>query len=261
MSRILLLPCPVHTQLVVSRLCSLFATLIPWRLRVAITSVVAVALVFASCGRNPNGPQPPGLATRFAAGRRRRSRRHRARRDRPGDTVQLTANAVKSNGSVEDVTSQVQWGSTTGRRWSGQRRRSRHRRPIKVRRKSSPTTRAIGVGAPDCAANRHLPPHGPDHRKRSRRSHVRVTVVAGVGEGLVSGTLGKSRGPIPCTACAGGCVSRPGEGYLDAIEEIDVSAHSAHDFELLPERPVPNLAGAYTLTLISVMPNGRRHAT
>ena len=39
------------------------------------------------------------------------------------------------------------------------------------------------------------------------------------------------------------------EGYLDAIQEIEVSAHSAHDFELVPERPMPNLAGAYTFTV------------
>ena len=185
--------------------------------------------------------------------------------------MQLTAHAVKSNGSVEDVTSQVQWGSTTGLRL------------VTVSAGGLATAGAIRgeteiiahYEGRSASARLMVLPTGTFRLKGRITENglgvpsVRLTVVAGVGEGLASGTgSGTEWGAYILYGVAGRVrlLARK-EGYLDAIQEIEVSAHSAHDFELVPERPVPNLAGAYTLTLINggcrtavgVLPDALKH--
>jgi len=230
------------------------ADLMTWRFRVAITAVVAVALVLASCGRNPNGPQPPGSSPPGAPGGVVGLAVTAPAEIAPGATVQLTAHAVKSNGSVEDVTSQVQWGSTTGLRL------------VTVSAGGLATAGAIRgeteiiahYEGRSASARLMVLPTGTFHLKGRITENgfgvpnVIVTVVAGVGEGLASGTGGADWGAYSLYGVGGRVRLRARkEGYLDAIQEIEVSAHSAHDFELVPERPVPNLAGAYTFTVTS----------
>ena len=78
---------------------------------------IALGLVAASCDKSPTRPtvQPtgtPGAPTPPAAGLVRIAIVAPASIE-PGGSAQLAANAIKSDGSVENVTSQTQWTSTT----------------------------------------------------------------------------------------------------------------------------------------------------
>ena len=206
-----------------------------------------MALVLASCDRNPNSPQPPGSPpTGGVVGLEVSAPAEIA----PGATVQLTANAVKSNGSVEDVTSQVQWGSTTGLRLvtvsaGGLATAGAIRGETEIiahYEGRSASARLMVLPTGTFRLTGRITENGLGVRS------VIVTVVAGVGEGLVTATL--ESGAYTFYGVQGRVrLQARREGYQDAIEEVDVSGHSTHGFELSPERPVPNLAGAYTFTV------------
>jgi hypothetical protein len=77
---------------------------------------------------------------------------------------------------------------------------------------------------------------------------VIVTVLSGIGEGLVSTT--RDSGDYALYGVSGRVrVEAKKDGYTRQIHEIDVSTHESRAFELVPERPIPGLAGTYTLTV------------
>ena len=161
-----------------------------WRLCVAITSAVAVALVFASCGRNPNGPQPPGSSPPGAPGgvvglaitapAEIAPGAHRAI-DRTGRQVQRLRRGRDQPGAV---------GSTTGLRL------------VTVSAGGLATAGAIRgeteiiahYEGRSASARLMVLPTGTFRLKGRITENglgvpsVRLTVVAGVGEGLASGT-------------------------------------------------------------------------
>jgi hypothetical protein len=257
------LPCPVYARHVVYQIVQPFrADLAPWRFRAAISSVVAVALMLPSCGRGPTSPQPTSPQP-TVVGLELSAPTEIA----PGASVALTASAVKFDGSVENVTSQAEWGSSNSRMVTvsagGLATAGTIRGEVEIVARyqgRSASARLFVLPADTFRLTGRITENALGVRD------VRVTVVAGVGEGLVSRTLESGayslygvRGRVRLQARR--------EGYLDAIEEIEVSAHSTHGFELLPEQPMPNLAGAYTLTVtyggcrtaVGALPDAAKH--
>ena len=166
----------------------------------------------------------------------------------PGTSAQLTVNAVKSDGTLENVTPQTQWSSTDSR---------------VVAVDASGVARATAVGEVTISAryqNRSagtslvVAPAGT-YRLKGRitdaglgLSGVTVTVVRGVGEGLTTTTDGNGayafygvRDHIVLQAKR--------DGYLNAIQEIDVPQSRVYDFDMQLEGDRINLRGRYALTL------------
>ena len=70
--------------------------------RLVLGAAVTLAVGFVSCDRGPTSPTSPPSA-------RLRLEVVAPREIAPGESVQLTANIVKSDGSVENVTGRAQW--------------------------------------------------------------------------------------------------------------------------------------------------------
>src|SRR5512145_2554327 len=70
---------------------------------VALIAAAALVLGLVSCHKSPTSPSPSGPVTIVAL------KLVVPSEIAPGETVQLSANAAKSDGSVENVTGQVQW--------------------------------------------------------------------------------------------------------------------------------------------------------
>jgi hypothetical protein len=174
----------------------------------------------------------------------------------PGQSVQLAARAVRSNGSTEDVTGQAQWSSsnssvlqvsqaglatavTTGEATVTARYQSHnHSRPIL----SVPAGTFKLVGQ---VTEGGFPVEG-----------VAIEVIAGVGEGLTSRTDGEG---FFALYGVGGRVTihAKKEGYANRTEQIDVAANASHgntihSFEMVSDGPRRNLSGTYRLTLEAV---------
>jgi hypothetical protein len=167
----------------------------------------------------------------------------------PQESAQLTANAVKSDGSVENVTGQAQWSSSN----SG---------VISV--SSAGVATAVRPGevmvlaryqAHNSSARLFAMPPGT-HKLSGRITEsgfplggVSVVVLAGVGEGLATSSDGS--GSYALYGVAGRVrLQAKKEGYLDEIEELEVGdANAIHDIEMAPERERTNLSGTYSLTV------------
>ena len=72
-----------------------------------LSAAATLALASVSCGDGPTGPSPGGSSAPARADWPGASLRLGGYA--PGESVQLTANAVRSDGSVENVTRQAQW--------------------------------------------------------------------------------------------------------------------------------------------------------
>jgi hypothetical protein len=165
----------------------------------------------------------------------------------PGESVQLTARATKSDGSVEDVTSQVAWlGGAPG--------------ILQI----SSTGLATGVGRGEAEVVVRIgPPNVPHANKRifivpkgtfvlggNIREQgvwipgVTVLVLSGTGQGLSSQggffRLYGVAGPVQ--------LELRKDGFHTASYQVNVSEHMTRDFEVVSIRR-PDYRGSYTLTL------------
>jgi hypothetical protein len=166
----------------------------------------------------------------------------------PGDSVQLTANAIKFDNSIEDVTGRAQWFSS-------------NRRVVDV--SSSGVANAVASGeafinvsyqSRGASAQTFVLPKGT-YRLTGRVSEgtlglsgVTITVVEGVGEGLTTNTdetggytLFGVRDRVRVQAKLG--------GYFNKTEEVDVTGHRMFDLEMIPERSRTDVSGNYRLTI------------
>ena len=75
---------------------------------VALCVAIGLAFVFASCDKSPTSPRPQEQGSSSTA-TTVRLELVAPSEIAPGESVQLTANAIKSDGSVENVSSQAQW--------------------------------------------------------------------------------------------------------------------------------------------------------
>src|SRR6476619_2228754 len=78
---------------------------------VAASAAIGVVLVLAACDKSPTSPRPAEQGTSSTV-TIVRLELVAPSEIAPGESVQLTANAIKSDGSVENVSGKAQW--TTG---------------------------------------------------------------------------------------------------------------------------------------------------
>lgn len=170
----------------------------------------------------------------------------------PGESVQLTANAVKSDGTVENVSSQAQWtaqsvpasavvlaltgtGLATGRDQG---------RAVVTLRFAGFTADATILVLPKGTFRLA----GRITEDGVGLENVTLTVIAGVGQGLTAHT--GASGGYELFGVAGPVQIRASkDGYLDKAQQVDVTAHGSLTFELTAYRPNDNHTGDYTLIL------------
>jgi hypothetical protein len=205
-------------------------------------------LLFASCDKSPTSPRPPQqpgpppvttVRLELVA----------PPEIAPDETVQLTANATKSDGSVENVSSQAQWTPTTSevlQLGSTGLATGRSRGEVFV------TVRFGGLSA---TARIIVLPKGTFRLSGTVHEggfvyleNVTVTVTSGVGEGLTAVT--NVEGGYALYGVSGSVkIHAKREGYGDVVHQVHVTAHREHSLGLTPNRPLVDLRGTYTLTI------------
>ena len=228
-----------------SRLC-----MMKMALRASVLAVILTALPLASCGSKEQGPpQSPASPTPGApAPGLVRLELLAPDTIAPGASLQLTVNALRSDGSVENVTAQAQWTSSNAA-------------VLEISSTGILTANARGEAFISASyqhqgASRHalVLPAGT-YRLSGRVTDAgfgiagtTVTVIGGIGEGQAAITVGDGSyqlfgvsGHVRLQAKSG--------GYLNRIEEIDVTDHRAFDFEIVSDRERPDLRGRYTFTV------------
>jgi hypothetical protein len=214
---------------------------------VAVSVAIGLALVFVSCDKSPTSPRPQEQGSSSTVTTVRMEVVAPSEIE-PGESVQLTANAIKSDGSVENVSSQSQWtptnspvvqlsstGLATGKdrgeqvvsaRFSGRSANARIFVLPKGTFRLAGTVQESGFGL----------------------ANVALTVTSGVGLGLT--TFSGADGDYALYGVSGPVlIQLKKEGYLNSIQQIDVTAHSSHDFNMDPERPRQDYRGTYALTI------------
>ena len=221
------------------------------RRQIGIVLTVGLGLIVASCDKSPTRPsvQPPtGTPGAPVAGSVVRIAITAPASIEPGGSGQLTANAIKSDGSVENVTSQAQWTSTNARVLqvssagivtAGERGEAN----LNARYQNRSGTAQMMV----------LP--GGTFRLSGQVSDggfplegVTVTVIGGTGEGLT--TLTGTTGAYALYGVAAQVrLHAKKDGYLNRIEEVQVTENRALGFEMAVDGQRRDLSGTYTLNL------------
>jgi hypothetical protein len=215
---------------------------------VAVCAALGLVLVFASCSnKSPTSPRatqqgPSSTVTTV------RLELVAPSAIAPGESVQLTANAIKSDGSVENVSSQAQWtpagspvvqlsptGLATGK--------DRGEQVVSARfngRSASAPILVLPKGTFRLAGSVQESGFGLEN--------VALTVTSGIGQGLT--TLSGVDGAYALYGVSGPVgIELKKEGYLNDVQQIDVAAHRTQDFVLVAERPRKDYSGIYTLTV------------
>ena len=204
---------------------------------------LGILIVAASCDRSPTSPLPPppgGVVAELEL--------QAPGEIPPGASIQLTANAVKADGSVQNVSSLAVWtpqtsdilqislsGLATG----------------KTRGEEFATVRYAGLSA---SARILVLPSGTFRLSGVIKEGavgvpgVAVTVISGVGEGLT--TTSDVGGVYVLYGVSGTVRIRlRREAYLEAIHEVSATAHRTADFDIVAARPRTDYRGTYRLTI------------
>jgi hypothetical protein len=223
--------------------------------RFRIGAVAVLGLMVASCDKSPTSPTqtgPPATTTNPPSVTIVRLEVKAPASIAPEQSVKLTANAVRSDGSIENVTDRTQWSSVD---------------PDLIQVGTGGIATGVRVGETTVVANYHdgsrtsygtvsLVVLVPGTYKLSGRitdsgvavAQVTVTVLSGVGAGLT--TLSRVDGMFALYGIGGRVrLHASREGYLNTIEELDITDIVTHDFEMAPDRQRSDLSGTYTLTL------------
>lgn len=225
--------------------------------RLALSAAAALALGLVSCNKSPTSPPPavpaPSPVTIVAL------RLLAPSEIAPGESVQLTANAIKSDGSVENVSGQVEWvvrsvaasvavsltdtGVATGT--------ERGESVVTARfegRAAETTIFVLPKGTFRLA--------GVVSESGVALEGVKITVIAGVGAGLTAVT--DVRGDYALYGVAGPVQIRASlTGYVETTQGIEVAAHLLHSLELVSSRSRDDYAGIYSLTVTGTDTPGR----
>ena len=211
---------------------------------------IAVALAILSCGsETPNQPAPlPPLPPPPVS---------LSRVDvRAPDSIelqrstQLSATAVRSDESSEDVSSQAQWSSSNSSvvqiSATGEATALRSGE-VTISARYQSRTGSASVAALPTGTHKLT---GTVTEEGRTVDGVLVTVISGTGSGLSTTTGGGGR--FTLLGVAGHVtLQAKKEGYLNRLTEVDVNAATTHNFDVVPARARLNLAGNYTLTLES----------
>jgi hypothetical protein len=213
-------------------------------------SAVALALALTSCDKNPTSPAPTPAAGGNVPATPTVVRIMIAGADsvEPGGSAQLSATAIKSDGSSEDVTNRTTWSSTNGGvltvnsegllngRARGEalvfgryQTRSASLTVLVLPKDTFRLTGQVtdsGVGLPG----------------------VTVMVIGGIGEGMTVTTDGS--GNYAFYGVAGTVrLHAKKDGYLNQIQEIQVAAHRSAEIQMSFAGERRSLAGTYSLTI------------
>lgn len=167
---------------------------------------------------------------------------------RPETSVPLTARALKSDGSTEDVTGQVQWSSSDtrvlhvasdGRATAGQPGEARVTATLEPRTASRDVL---------------VLPEGTFRLRGDVRdagiplSGVNLVVIAGTGEGLTAETDGA--GAFALYGVAGSVrIQGKKDGYHNLVADFHVARHDTVALSMAADGTRPRPTGAYTLSL------------
>jgi hypothetical protein len=224
--------------------------------RVIAAMLVAAAMVVMSCGDNgPTRPAPISSPPPPAAASVVRVEVEAPASMDPDASLQLKANAIKSDGSAENVTAQAQWSSSnTG--------------VVEVSAAGVATARARGEAnviaryqSRSASARLLVLPAGTFRLTGQvadgsvALSGVTVTVLAGTGEGLSA--VSDMTGAYAIYGVGGRVrIQAKKEGYDNALADLDVSNHVRLDLNLRFSGQRPDLNGSYTLTIEAVVCSG-----
>jgi len=213
-------------------------------------TAVALAIAVTSCDKNPASPNPtptPGGNVPVTPTLVRITITAPASIE-PGGSAQLSAVAIKSDGSTEDVTNQTSWSTTnsvvievnSGGVVTG---RSRGEGVIIGRYQTRSATAPLMVLPKDTF--RLI---GTVTDSGVGLAGATVTVIAGIGEGLTATT--DSSGHYAFYGVAGTVrLHAKSNGYLNQIEEIQVTEHRSVEIKMTYAGQRLSLAGSYTLTI------------
>ena len=166
----------------------------------------------------------------------------------PSQSAQLTATAVKSDGSTENVSATAAWTSNNNRVMTVA--------PGGRATANSPGEAVITARYQGRTGSRPVLAVPPGTYKLSGRvtegqlavSSVSLRVTRGIGEGLT--TTSNFDGRFVLYGVAGEIsVQASKEGYRETIHDLRVESTMTDDFEIVPARPRKNLAGTYALTM------------
>lgn len=214
------------------------------RFRFAIAAGVCLMLLSVSCGRD--GPPPPSPGPIPAA--IVRIELVAPSEITPGGSAQLTVNAVKSDGSTENVSSQVLWVSSsdsvltissTGMATA----QSRGEVIVSARHGSRAATARIFVLASGTFALK-----GVVREQGLPVADVAIAVLSGDGQGL--SVQSQEDGSYALFGVGGSVrLSLKKNGYLDSVQEVRVTGHMTRDLDIAAERGRTDYRGNYTLTI------------
>jgi hypothetical protein len=209
----------------------------------------AALLAFASCNDSSPAPTPiraPGSNTTSPAVVSLRLDSPNALA--PGATAQLTATALRSDGSSEVLRSGVQWLST-------------NTRVLRVDSQGLASALVVGESRVTVSGNGRSASSSifvvPDGTFRLQGQIVEggapvdgasITVIGGTGDGLSTTT--SASGGYALYGVAGSIrLHIKKTGYQNLIQDLQVSGHSTHNMTMVLERPRESLAGSYQLQL------------
>ena len=217
--------------------------------RAAIGLAVGGALLaFGSCSDSSPAPTPipaPGSSTAAPVVSLRLDSPNSLA---PGATAQLTATALRSDGSSEVLRSGLQWSST-------------NTRVLRVDSQGVASALAVGETRVLVSANGRSGSSSifvlPDGTFRLQGQILEggapidgasLTVIGGTGDGLSTTT--NSNGLYTFYGVAGPIrLHIKKAGYQNLIQDLEVTRHSTHNMTMVLERPRESLAGSYQLHL------------
>jgi hypothetical protein len=219
-----------------------------------IVAATVVAFALASCGHDqktptaPSTPVTPTTPTPTPLPTLQRVTLTVPTSIAPGESVQARASAVMSDGSIQDVTSLAQWSA-------GDRRR------LDVNSSGIATGVASGEGfvfaryqTRSASATVIVVPAGT-YRLRGvvtdegqPLDQATVTVVGGVGAGAEAVTFPNS-GYVLYGVGGHVRLQIKRDGYLNLIQELDVTDHRTVDFAMTIDHPREQVGGRYTLAI------------
>lgn len=166
----------------------------------------------------------------------------------PGAQVQLIANGTRTDGSIANISSQVQW-------------RVNNSAIVQVNATGLATAKTHGetiISATfdrlHASASVFVLPKGTFALRGTIKDsgfgvdNAFVTVISGVGTGLTMMT--RFGGSFALYGVAGPVeIEVRKDGYRTSVRQLDVSAHGTRDFDLETERARPDFTGTYALTI------------
>lgn len=211
----------------------------------ALAAAAALAVGVVSCNKSPASPSPAAEAGQFVS-----LRLVAPQEIAPGEAVQLTANGIRLDGSIENVTKKAQWtvqsipagAGTIVLTGTGLATGANRGRGLVTVRFAALTADATIFVLPKGTFRLA----GKITGAGVGLELATVTVIAGVGEGLSART--DSSGAYELYGVAGPVQLRAAkDGYVDRLQQIDVTAHGSLALELTAYVPHDNYAGTYTL--------------